>query len=171
MNQKYTNDTNKHNQKLINISENQKIYRKNLHKSFGFPICSFPGIDSWVQPRLNLGFSWILNPANLGEPSEQVTQVSCVLEPSLSSLAGFIKTKKKPGFSWVCWVRCQSNKTFRVGFTGFQLTQVTWVQKPSLPSLAGFIKTLKAGFARFVAKATKPQRAGFAGFWNPADPA
>ena len=42
------------------------------------------------QPRLNLGFSWVLNPANLGEPSEQVTQVSWVLEPSLLSLAGFI---------------------------------------------------------------------------------
>ena len=58
-----------------------------------------PGIDSWVQPRLNLGFSWVLNPANLGEPSKQVTQVSWVLEPSLPSLAGFIKTNKKPGFS------------------------------------------------------------------------
>ena len=21
-----------------------------------------PGIDSWVQPRLNLGFSWVLKP-------------------------------------------------------------------------------------------------------------
>ena len=125
----------------------------------GLNIYQHPGIDSWVQPRLNLGFSWVLNPANLGEPSEQVTQVSWVLEPSLPSLAGFIKTNKKPGFSWVCWVHCQSNKTLRAGFTGFQnpanpgylgsgsqLTQVTWVQKPSLPSLAGFIKTLKAGF-------------------------
>ena len=71
-----------------------------------------PGIDSWVQPRLNLVFSWVLNPANLGEPSKQVTQVSCVLEPSLPSLAGFIKTNKKPGFSWVCWVRCESNVRF-----------------------------------------------------------
>ena len=33
------------------------------------------GIDSWVQPRLNLGFTWILKPANLDEPSEQVAQV------------------------------------------------------------------------------------------------
>ena len=79
----------------------------------------FPGIDSWVQPRLNLGFSWVLNPANLGEPSEQVTQVSWVLGPNLSSLAGFIKTNKKPGFSRACWVHCQSNKTLRAGFTGF----------------------------------------------------
>ena len=78
-----------------------------------------PGIDSWVQPRLNLGFSWVLNPANLGEPSEQVTQVSWVLEPSLPSLAGFIKTNKKPGFSWVYWAHCQSNKNVRAGLTGF----------------------------------------------------
>ena len=78
-----------------------------------------PGMDSLVQSRLNLGFNWVLNLANLGEPSEQVTQVSWVLEPSLPSLAGFIKTNKKPGFSWVCWVCCQSNKTLRAGFTGF----------------------------------------------------
>ena len=77
------------------------------------------GIDSWVQPRLNLVFRWVLNPANLGEPSNQVTQVSCVLEPSLPSLAGFIKTNKKSLFSWVCWVRCQNQKTLRAGFTGF----------------------------------------------------
>ena len=99
-----------------------------------------PGMDSLVQSRLNLGFNWVLNLANLGEPSEQVTQVSWVLEPSLPSLAGFIKTNKKPGFSWVCWVHCQSNKTLRAGFTGFwnpanpgylgsktQLTQLSWV--------------------------------------------
>ena len=82
-----------------------------------------PGMDSLVQSRLNLGFNWVLNLATLGEPSEpgwtQVTQVSWVLEPSLPSLAGFIKTNKKPGFSWVCWVHCQSNKTLRAGFTGF----------------------------------------------------
>ena len=78
-----------------------------------------PGIDSWVQPRLNLGFSWVQNPANPGEPSEQVTQISWVQEPSLPSLAGFIKTNKKPGFSWVCWVCCQSNKIHRAGFAGF----------------------------------------------------
>ena len=104
-----------------------------------FILIHFPGIDSWIQPRLNLRFSWVLNPGNLGEPSEQVTQVSWVLEPTLPSLAGFIKTNKKPGFSWVCWVCCRSNKTLRAGFTGFQnpanpgylgsgtqLTQVTW---------------------------------------------
>ena len=81
---------------------------------------SYPGIDGWVQPRLNLGFSWVLNPGNLGEPSEQVTQVTWVLEPSLPSLAGFIKANKKPGFSWICWIRYQSNKTLRAEFTGFQ---------------------------------------------------
>ena len=53
-----------------------------------------PGMDSLVQSRLNLGFNWVLNLANLGEPSEQVTQVSWVLEPSLPSLAGFIETLK-----------------------------------------------------------------------------
>ena len=112
-----------------------------------------------------MGFSWVLNPANLGEPSEQVTQVSWVLEPSLPSLAGFIKTNKKPGFSWVCWVHCQSNKTLELGSLGSrtQLTQVTWVQKPSLPSLAGFIKTSKAGFAGFVGKVTKPRELGSLG--------
>ena len=52
-----------------------------------------PSIDSWVQPRLNLGFRWVLSPANLGEPSEQATQFSWVVEPSLPSLAGFIKNK------------------------------------------------------------------------------
>ena len=125
----------------------------------GLNIYQHPGIDSWVQPRLNLGFSWVLNPANLGEPSGQVTQVSWVLGLSFPSLTEFFKTNKKTGFSWVCWVRCQNNKTLRSGFTGFQnpanpcylgsgtqLTLVIWVQKPSLPSLAGFIKTFKAGF-------------------------
>ena len=75
-----------------------------------------PAIDIWVQPRLNLGFGWIQNPANPGELSEQVTWVCWVQEPSL---AGFIKRNKKPGFSWVCWVRCQSNKIHRAGFAGF----------------------------------------------------
>ena len=60
------------------------------------------GTDSWFQPRLNLGFSWVQNPVNPGEASEHVTRVCCVQEPSLTSLAGFIKTNKKPGFSWVC---------------------------------------------------------------------
>ena len=109
----------------------QKSYSKSLKKKMKrkkrgsyllcyFILIHFPGIDSWIQPRLNLRFSWVLNPGNLGEPSEQVTQVSWVLEPTLPSLAGFIKTNKKPGFSWVCWVRCQSNKIHRAGFAGFK---------------------------------------------------
>lgn len=40
--------------------------------------------DDRVQPRLN--------PVNLDEPSELVTQASWVLEPSLSPIALFIKT-------------------------------------------------------------------------------
>ena len=100
-----------------------KVQGSNFEVQFSmdcvFPLIPPPGIDSWVQPRLNLVFSWVLNPANLGEPSNQVTQVSCVLEPSLPSLAGFIKTNKKSRFSWVCWVRCQNQKTLRAGFTGF----------------------------------------------------
>ena len=76
-----------------------------IHKT----VVTIPGIDSWVQPRLNLG-----------EPSKQVIQVNLIPAAALSSLAVFFKkTNKKPGFNWACWVCCQSNKTQRAGFTGF----------------------------------------------------
>ena len=82
----------------IEYLENEKSFSDEIKKHF----LQFPGIDSWIQPSLNLGFSWLLKPANLGEPNEQVTQVGEVLEPSLPSFAGSIKTNKKRGFSWLC---------------------------------------------------------------------
>ena len=97
----------------------------------------------------------------MDKPNKQVTQVNWVLESTLTSLAGLIKTKKRSGLSCFCWIRCQSNKILRAGFTGFyiQLTQVTCVVRPNLPNFAGFTEIMKshvlAGFAGFVAKATK----------------
>ena len=117
--------------------------------------------SSWVQPRLNL--ARVLNPANPGELSKQVTRVCWIQVLSLPSLAGFIKTNKKPDFSWVCWVRCQSNKIHIYSW-------VCWVQEPSLPSLAGFIKTnrnKKPGFGWVCwvhCQSNKIHRAGSAGF-------
>ena len=46
------------------------------------------------------------------------------------------------------------------GGFGYVLKPISWVLGPNLPSLADFIKTnekpVLAGFAQFVAKATKP---------------
>ena len=54
-------------------------------------------------------------------------------------LVGFIKTNEKPYFSWVSWVRCQSNKTLGLASLGSktQLTQVTWVLDPANPDNLG----------------------------------
>ena len=41
------------------------------------------------------------------------TLPNLTLIPDISGRYGnsVIKTSKKPGFSWVCWVHCQGNKT------------------------------------------------------------
>ena len=86
----------------------------------------------------------------------QLTRIKPASRPTLPNLAGSFKKSKKPGFSWVC---CQSNKTYRAGFTvgsRTQLTQVTWVQEPSLPSLAGFTKKLDFSWVHL-----NKQKAGF----------
>ena len=113
-------------------------------------------------------------------PSGQVTKVSWFLEPRLLSLAGFIKTNKKPGLScWVGWFHIIELGSL-AEFQNTQLTQVylSLETQLTLPSLAGFIKTLKAGFSladgfpEFVAaEATQQtQRLALLGFWNPAYP-
>ena len=118
---------------------------------------------------------------------QQVTQGSWALEPVLPSLAGFIRTNKKAGFSWVCWVHRQSNKTHRVGFTwiqnpdstgnlgsGTQLTQVTCVLELNLLAQLGSLKHQKLGFSWVCwvhIQSNKIHRAEFTGFWNPAYPA
>ena len=88
-----------------------------------------PGINSWVLAGL-------YNPAYLDEPSKQITQVSWVLELTTPSLAGFVKTNKKPVLA---------------GFAGF-VAKAT--MEPSLPGLAGLNSKSQvlARFALFMVK-------------------
>ena len=77
----------------------------------------------------------------MGSPN-QLTWTKPASRPTLPNFTGSFKKSKKPSFHWVCWVCCQSNKTYRAGFTSLwvlepsQLTiQVTWVQGTQLTQL------------------------------------
>ena len=104
---------------------------------------NYPGIDI---AGFNPGQTWVL--FSYGFSRTQLTWIKSASSPTLPYLAGSFKKSKKPNFRCVCWVCCQSNKTYRAGFTSLwvlepsQLTQATWFGEPSLPSLAGFVKKL-----------------------------
>ena len=104
---------------------------------------NYPGIDI---AGFNPGQTWVL--FSYGFSKTQLTWIKSASSPTLPNLAGSFKNSKKLNFPCVCWVRCQSNKTYRAGFTSLwvlepsQLTQATWFGEPSLPSLAGFVKKL-----------------------------
>ena len=125
------------------------------------------GIDSWVQPRLNLGFTWILKPTNLDEPSEQVAQVRARFQnPPYSAQLGSleqIKSQVLDGFAGSLPKQQYPQSWVYIG-SRTQLTQVSWVLEPSL---ARFIKTLKGrfqlGFPGFAAKTIKPRELGLLG--------
>ena len=71
--------------------------------------------------------------------------------PTEKSLRGALKYRKKSAL-----FQSESNP----GGFGYVLKPISWVLGPNLLSLADFIKTnekpVLAGFAQFVAKATKP---------------
>ena len=121
---------------------NNNIFTEHLWKA-ALKNRNYPGIDiAGFSP----GQTWVL--FSYGFSKTQLTWIKSASSPTLPNLAGSFKNSKKLNFPCVCWVRCQSNKTYRAGFTSLwvlepsQLTQDTWFREPSLPSLAGFVKKL-----------------------------
>ena len=132
----------KHNKKVKQFCIDTKVHQRPLKRL---------GTGGWVQPRLNHGFSWVLKLIQLNW---------WVLELTLSSLTGIVRTNKIPAqFPGFLVKATEPNK---------QVLQVSWVLEFSLPNLTGLLKQIKSQvlveFAGFSVKATEPIELDSLGF-------
>ena len=86
-------------------------------KSENLQIKGNPGIDSWVQPRLKLGFSWVVKSTWRGWSRRAGNTGWQGSKAFLAQLSGVRWGKRgKAGFSWICWIGCPGGKAIWAGF-------------------------------------------------------
>ena len=86
-------------------------------KSENLQIKGNPGIDSWVQPRLKLGFSWVVKstwPGWSRRPGNTGWQGSRAFLPQFGGVRW--GERGKAGFAWIFWIGCRGGKAIWAGF-------------------------------------------------------